>query len=36
MPSIKPFNGTMNSNDHLDVYKAQMYVQDMDNATSYR
>jgi len=33
MPSIELFNGTADLDDHLDVYKAQMYVQDVDDAT---
>jgi len=33
MPSVDFFDGTTNPNDHLDVYKAQMYFQDADDAT---
>ena len=33
MPSIELFDGTTNPDDHLDVYKVQMYVQDVDDAT---
>jgi len=33
MPSIEPFDKTMGANDSLNVYKAQMYLQDMDDAT---
>jgi len=33
MPSVELFDRTMDLNDHLDVYKAQMYVQDVDDAT---
>ena len=36
MPSIQPFDGTSNPNSHLDVYKAQMYVQNLDDATCYQ
>ena len=36
MPSIELFDGTIDANDHLDVYKAQMYVQDVDDATCCR
>jgi len=36
MPSIELFDRTTDSDDHLDVYKAQMYVQDMDDATCCR
>jgi len=35
MPTIDPFYGTTNPKDHLDVYKAQMYVHDVDDATCY-
>jgi len=36
MPYVEPFDGTTNPDGHLDVYKAQMYVLDMDNATCCR
>jgi len=34
-PCIESFNGTTNLDDHLDVYKAQIYVQDVDSANCY-
>jgi len=33
MPSVEPFDGTTYQDDHLDVYKAQMYLEDVDDAT---
>jgi len=36
MPSIELIDETTDPDDHLDVYKAQMYVQDVDNATYCR
>ena len=33
MSSIDPFDGTINPDNHLDVYKTQMYVQDVDDST---
>jgi len=36
MPPVELFDRTTNPNDHLDVHKAQMYVQDMDDATCCR
>ena len=36
MPSVEAFDGTTDLDDHLDVYKAQMYVHNVDNATCYR
>ena len=36
MPSIEPFDGTTDPDDHLDVYKAHMYVQDVDDTICYR
>jgi len=36
MPSIELFDGTTDPDDHLDIYKAQMYAQDMDDATCCR
>jgi len=30
MPFVKPFDGTTDPDDHVDVYKAQMYVRDVD------
>ena len=36
MPSIELFDGTTDPDDHLDVYKEQMYVQDVDNVTCCR
>jgi len=30
------YNGTTDPEEHLGVYKVQMYVQDMDDATYYR
>ena len=36
MPSVDLFDGTTDPDDHLDVYKAQMYVQDVDDATCCR
>jgi len=32
MPSVEPFDGTTDFYDHLDVYKAQMYIQDVEDA----
>ena len=34
--SVNLFNGTTDPDDHVDVYKAQMYVQDVDDATCCR
>jgi len=36
MPSIELFDETTDLDDHLDVYKVQMYVQDMDDPTCCR
>ena len=36
MPSVDLFDGTTDPDDHLDVYKAQMYVQDVDDVTCCR
>jgi len=36
MPSVEPFDETTDLDDHLDVYKAQMHVQDMENAMCCR
>ena len=36
MPFVDLFDGTMDPDDHLDVYKAQMCVQDVDDATCCR
>ena len=36
MSSVELFDETTDPYDHLDVYKAEMYVQDMDDATCYR
>jgi len=36
MSSVEPFDGTTNRDDHLDVYQAQMYVQDVDDAMCCR
>jgi len=36
MLSFEPFDGTKDPDDHLDVYKAQMYVQDVDDAMCCR
>jgi len=36
MSSVDLFDGTTDPNDHLDVYKAQMHVQDVDDATCCR
>jgi len=36
MPSVDLFDGTTDPDDHIDVYKAQMYVQDVDDATCCR
>jgi len=33
MPTIDPFDGTTNLDDHLDVYNTHMYVQDVNDAT---
>ena len=35
-PPVDLFDGTTDLDDHLDVYKAQMYVQDVDDATCCR
>ena len=34
MPSVEPFDGAIDLSDRPDVYRAQMYVQDVDNATA--
>jgi len=36
MPSVEPFDGTMDTDNYPDVYKAQMYVQDMDDSMCCR
>jgi len=36
MPTIDPFDRTTDLANHLDVYKAHMYVQDIDDATCCR
>ena len=36
MPSIELFDGTTDPDDHSDIYKAQMYVQDVHDATYCR
>jgi len=36
MSSVEPFDETTNPDDHLDVYKEQMYVQDVDDAMCCR
>jgi len=36
MPSVDLFDGTTYPDDHVDVYKAQIYVQDVDDATCCR
>jgi len=36
MPTIDLYDGTTDSEEHLGVYKAQMYVQDVDDASYYR
>ena len=36
MPTIDPFYRTTDLDDHLDVYKGQMYVQDVNNVTCQR
>jgi len=36
MPSVDLFDETTDPDDHLDVYKAHMYVQDVDDATCCR
>jgi len=36
MPSVEPCDGTTNPDDHLDVYKAQMYVLDVNDAMCCR
>ncbi|XP_048494601.1 uncharacterized protein LOC125494816 [Beta vulgaris subsp. vulgaris] len=33
LPTIEPFDGTTDPDDHLSAYKHQMYVQSVDNAT---
>jgi len=32
IPFVEPFDGTTDPNDHWDVYKAQMYIQDVDDS----
>ena len=36
MPSVELFDGATDPEDHLDVYKVQMYVQDRDDSMCYR
>jgi len=36
MSSVEPFDGTTDHHDHLDVYKVQMYVQDVCDAMCCR
>jgi len=36
MPSIESFDGTTDPYNHLDVYKTQMYIQDVDDAICCR
>ena len=36
MPTIDSFDGTTNSNDHIDIYKAHIYIQNVDDASFYR
>jgi len=36
IPSVKLFDGTTDPDDHLDVYMARMYVQDVDDAMCCR
>ena len=33
MLTINPFDGTIDSDDHLNIYKEQMYVEDVDDVT---
>jgi len=33
MPTIDPFDRTSNPADHLDIYKGNIYVQDVDDIT---
>ena len=35
MPTIDPFNRTTDPDDHLDVYKAPMYMKDVEEAIYY-
>ena len=35
IPLIDPFDGTTNLDDHLDIYKSEMYVQNVKDATCY-
>jgi len=36
MPNLELCDGTKDLEEHLRAYKAQMYIQDMDNAAYYR
>jgi len=36
IPTLDLYNGTTDPEEHLGVYKAQMYVQDVDDTTYYR
>jgi len=36
MPSVEMFDGTIDPDDHLDLCKVQMYVQDMDDMTLHK
>jgi len=36
MPYVEPFDDTTDPDDHLDVYKAQMYAQEVDDAICCR
>jgi len=36
MPTIDPYDGTMDPEEHLGKYNAHMYVQDVDDAMYYR
>ena len=36
MPSVDLFDGTTDPDNHLDVYKAQMYIQDVHQKASPR
>jgi len=36
MPSIDLLDGTTDPDDHVDIYKAQMYIQEVDDSTCFR
>lgn len=36
IPNLQPYDGTTDLDKHLRVYKAQTYIQDVDDATYYQ